>query len=464
MQVAEYMLEHPNTAVLLKPGMRKTSITLAVIDALKGAKRANCAVVIAPRRVVHNVWPAEVRKWEEFKHLKVAICHGRHKEEAVRTKADLYVMTFEGFEWFAQKGHIARIKPKILVIDELSKYKHHSSKRSKTLKPYVPTFAYRYGLTGSVAANSLENVFGEMLVVDHGRTFGPYFTKFREEYFYPSGYGGHTWLPQKGAEKRIHAAMKGVAISLKPNDYIKIPKLVINDLKYELEPEVRKTYDEMEMAMLTYIAEHRVVAVNDAVASGKCRQIVSGAVYQVDKNVRSAKREVLEIHSEKFEILDEVLEELNGAPLAVVYEFEHELDRARVRYGKDLPAIHGGATDRMVTQIVDRWNRGEITHLWIQPQSGGHGLNMQEMSPEDIFGFTLPWDFEMFEQVIDRFRRSGNKAKHVRLHRPIAIRTVEERVMSVLGTKGATQERMMDALEFLMDEKGVKRLPSSRRK
>jgi len=200
--------------------------------------------------------------------------------------------------------------------------------------------------------------------------------------------------------------------------------------------------------------------VNNAVSGQKCRQIVSGAIYVDDPLVqgRTQTRKTVLIHDAKFELLDEMLEELNGKPLMVVFEFKHELERAQKRYNTksyDLAHIDGSTTDKQTDQVINRWNRGLLDMVWVQPQSAAHGLNMQEMSPEDIFGFTFPWDYELYDQVIHRIWRSGNNAPQVRVHRPAAIDTVEERVLQVLGIKGGTQNRMTDALLLMAEERGI---------
>ena len=64
------------SAMLLDPGMGKTSIALAAVCVLQAHKQIEAALVIAPIRPMTLTWPNEVKKWDQFKHLRVSIIHG----------------------------------------------------------------------------------------------------------------------------------------------------------------------------------------------------------------------------------------------------------------------------------------------------------------------------------------------------------------------------------------------------
>ncbi len=445
--VVKFLVNNPFAAVLLEPGMRKTSITLAAFNSLLKAGEAEKAVVLAPRRVCHRVWPKEVEKWQQFAHLRVAVCHGSKKDRAAREDADLYVMTYEGWSWFVKSGHFARIKPDTLIVDELSKYKRFTTERHKALRPYLSHFKTRWGLTGSFTPKSLLDVFGQMYVVAKEQPFGQWFTRFRDELFLSTGYGGYTWVPKAGTKETIQARIEPYAVSLKAEDYIQLPQLVIDDREFELEKDVRNKYLEMEKEFLTFVMEERITAPNAAAAKNKCRQMCSGAMYM--------NGETHLIHAEKLDILDELLEELQGEPLLCIYEFKFEVDMVLAKYGKDVPVLGGGMTDKQADAFIDAWNRNEYPLALIQPSAGGHGLNMQEGNCRHIYGMTLPWDYELYDQVLRRVWRSGNTNERVFLHRALAADTVEEDVMKSLHKKEVTQDDFVQAFKLRVRARGL---------
>lgn len=459
-------------------GVGKTSITLKVLDHLIRSGQVRRALIIAPLRPAQLVWPQEKDKWDDFRHMDVALLHGPKKDAVLAERHAVDVVNPEGVEWLFRIQEVRKLvkvrdaatglvieKTKVflkhdmrwardlgydaLVVDEVTMYKSSTSRRFKALKPLLPIFARRYGLTATPATNGLMDLFGQVYVVDQGRTFGQYITGFRKEYFDSTGYGGYTYELQPDGEKRIHKALKPIVKRLDNAEYLaSLPELVNQRIDVELPDKARKVYAEMEKLFLTAIDERAFVAANAAVASGKCRQIASGALYQqFEEGEERRKRSEAwtPIHSEKMAALEEIVEGLQGKPLLVAYEFGHELERMRKLFGKDLPVIAGGTTFKQAKAIEAAWNRGELPILAGQPSAMGHGLNMQEACCH-IAWTTLPWDLAMFDQLVGRVRRQGNPHKRIFNHMLVAKGTIEEAVLEALDLKGSVQARLLAAL------------------
>src|SRR5690606_11872696 len=114
-------------------------------------------------------------------------------------------------------------------------FKNYASDRFKALKLVLPTFARRWGLTGSPAANGLEDLFGQMYVLDQGRSLGQYITHYRREYFLPHP-NGFAYVLQQGAEERIYERIRPVVVRMAAEDYLELPQLVVNDIWVDLPP------------------------------------------------------------------------------------------------------------------------------------------------------------------------------------------------------------------------------------
>jgi SNF2 family DNA or RNA helicase len=126
----------------------------------------------------------------------------------------------------------------MLFVDESSKFKHTNTQRFKILRPMLEKFKRRVILTGSPAANSLMDLFGQAYIMDRGATFGPYVTRFRNEYFYQTGYGGYDWQLKAGSEERIHEALAPRVLRMSAKDYLKLPPRIENDIVIDLPPDV----------------------------------------------------------------------------------------------------------------------------------------------------------------------------------------------------------------------------------
>lgn len=333
-----------------------------------------------------------------------------------------------------------------VLVHNCSRVKHTNTGAYKMLKQVGPTFSRRWGLTGSPASNGLHDLFGQITLIDGGRSFGHYITHYRNRYFlpHPSGFG---WRIREGADKEIYERIRPVALRLDAADYISMPLLVNRKLEFDLPADVRKLYTQVEDEMYAEIDAGKVVASNAAAASSKCRQIVDGGVYlDNEPDSDDDRRKWQNLHTERVEVLAELISELQGEPILVAYEFKHSLDRLLLRFGKDTPYIGGGVSSKRAEEIVQFWNRGEIPLLLAHPRAAGHGLNLQNAGAQ-ICWHSMTFDLELYMQFIARVHRQGQKAKRVFCHHIIAKKTIDETIYWALQAKDKTQTALLDALK-----------------
>ena len=438
MQAMEMMVTMGACGLFLDPGLGKTSITLGAFDILKKQGYVNRMLVIAPMRVCYNVWPAEAKKWEQFGHLKVVILHGKDKEARLNDSADIYVINPEGLPWLAERGRLKRISPEMLVVDESTKFKRPSSKRFKLLKSLLSQFSRRYILTGTPTAQGLEDLFGQIFILDGGAALGAYITHYRRKYFYQTGFGGYTYELRDGAANEIAQKIAGFTLRLKAEDYLQLPELVYNEVVVDLPEDVRKQYKELEREFIAVIQEEEITAPTAAAVSTKLRQLVNGGVYTED-------RDVVEVHTAKVDALTELHEQLGKAPLLVMYQFKHDITRIREAFG-DVPYIGSGVSNTLAEHLCRGFNDGTIPILLAHPASVGHGLNLQGFSNHIAF-FGLPWDYELREQAIRRVYRQGNPNTHVFVHDIVAKQTIDQQVAKALNRKEGNQASFLQALK-----------------
>lgn len=461
----EFLLKNGGAGLFLDPGLGKTSIALGAVRLLLKERQIKRVLIVAPLRVAHLVWPAEVAKWAEFSHLRVVVLHGKHKDELIKQDADIYVINPDGLEWLMAGGKFAKIlHPDALIIDESSQFKNMKTKRYRLLKKYLPKFRRRWILTGTPAPNGLLDLFGQVFIMDQGHAFGPYISRYRATYFSPSAKITKTvmsangeeiekklvvgWEPQPGAEEMIYEKLAPYVLRIDAKDHIEIPEIVEHDLWIDLPPDARRIYDQLEEEMVSMVGDQMVTAVSAASVSIKCRQIASGGIYkqyEVEELDRPRNREVIDIHDEKTQVVVDLVEELQGKPLLVAYEFGHDLARLQRAFGKDLPYIGGGTSPKTSAAIEKAWNEGSIPLLAGHPRSMGHGLNFQK-SGNRILWYTPTWDAELYEQLNRRLARQGSKHGHIIVGRVGARNTVDVAVLRACGSKIKKQNALLNAL------------------
>lgn len=462
----QWILEHPAAGLFLDPGLRKTSITLGAFRLLRKAGMVRRMLVVAPIRVAYNVWPAEIEKWLQFEDLNVVVLHGKDKSDELldNEDVDVYVINPEGLDWLLgrpgkRKGEILpnnerfkRLDCQMFVLDESSKFKNTQTKRFKLLRPFLPKFLRRVILTGSPAPKNYLDLFGQVYIMDQGASLGQYITHYRNKYFDPSGFGGFDWKLRDGSKELIQKAIKPYVLRLEAEDHILIPKLVENDILVDLPPQARAIYDDMEDELVAIMedAEALISAPTASAARGKCAQIAGGAVYKNKEGIEvRGKMDFITVHDAKLEALEEFLNERQGQPTLVFFWYQHELIRIREYLGKkfgDLPCL-SEASPKQGKLMEQAWNRNEIGVLLAQAGAVSHGLNMQEGNSQHVLWYTLPDDFDIYDQAIRRLRRSGNTASHVFSHRLLARKTVDVAKIKMLASKGANQKDFLDAMK-----------------
>lgn len=181
----DYIETHPVSAVLLDMGLGKTVISLtAIADLLFDSFMAHRILVIAPLRVARDTWPAELKKWTHLKHLTFAVAVGTPAERkaAVLAGADITIINRENVQWLIEDSGLA-FDFDTVVIDELSSFKNHQSKRFKALLKVRPRVKRIIGLTGTPSSNGLMDLWAEFRLLDMGQRLGRFITQYRNNYF-----------------------------------------------------------------------------------------------------------------------------------------------------------------------------------------------------------------------------------------------------------------------------------------
>lgn len=421
-------------AVFLECGLGKSVITLTAIKHLIASGEVRRVLVVAPLRVAKNTWKDEIAKWDHLKGLTYAIAIGSVSERisALLAAADITIINRENVEWLIEKSGV-EFDYDMVVIDELSSFKSHSAKRFKALlwaRPYVSRIV---GLTGTPSSNGLMDLWAEFRLLDMGERLGRYITRYRTNYFTPDKRNQQivfSYKPLPGAEERIYEKISDITISMRAKDYLKLPALVMNTVKVEMDEKASAIYKQLKSDMIVDIHSTEIDAVNAAALSNKLIQMANGAVY-------GEERKVLHIHDEKLNALEDLIESANGKPVLVAYWFKHDLERIKARFPE--------AREIKSSEDIYSWNQRKISVGLIHPASAGHGLNLQA-GGSTLIWFGLTWSLELYEQTIGRLLRHG-QTETVVVHHIVTGGTLDERILKSIAKKEKTQDALIDAVK-----------------
>lgn len=437
----QFVLDNAAAGLLLDMGMGKTVISLTAADKLLNDYFAvRKVLVIAPLKPARETWLPEIGKWNHLKHLKPSLVIGSQTDRiaALKREADIYIINRENVVWLVE--HYKSKWPfDMVIIDELSSFKSSKAQRFRALKKVRKYITRIVGLTGTPSPNGLLDLWPEMYLLDEGKALGRTLTSYRDTYFLPDKRNAVTvfsWKPKEGAETEIYEKLSELCISMKSSEYLQLPERLLLRREFELSESARRLYKQLERDTLLPFADGDIDAPTAAVLTNKLMQAAGGAAYNENGKVR-------ELHNDKLEALDTLIEEANGQPVLVFYAYKHERDRIMARYPE--------AVDIKEDTAVTRWNKGEIPILLAHPASAGHGLNLQAGGHIAIW-YGLPTSLELFQQANKRLHRPGQK-ETVLIHVILMKDTYDYKVLDdILTPKEARQNSLIEALKARITE------------
>lgn len=437
----DFIIRTPYAAVILDMGMGKTATTLSAINELMFDRyEVSKVLVIAPLRVANTVWSDEIEQWEELRHLRYAKIVGTPKQRraALEQDADIYIVNREILPWLVQQCS-PYFKWDMVVIDELSSFKSWQSKRFKTFMAMRPYMKRVVGLTGTPSSNGLMDLFAEFKVIDSGERLGRFIGEYRSRYFDEGRRNGnivYEYIPMDYAECQIYDKIDDITISMKAMDYLDMPELISTKKVVHLTDKETDNYKRFKKDyVLSDLEDGEVTAANAASLSNKLVQMANGAVYSDD-------HQVVSLHDQKLDTLEDIIEAANGEPVLVAYWFKHDLQRIEERLAK----LKVQGTVLKTEQDIREWNKGNIRVGLLHPASAGHGLNLQK-GGHHLVWFGLTWSLELYQQTNARLWRQGQQAETVVIQHIVTEGTIDEEILKALENKDAQQSRLIEAVK-----------------
>jgi len=483
-ECVEHLKDNPYSALFIDVGLGKSVISLTLLaDLLKEGWRGR-ALVVAPLRVARATWPEEIKEWKQAAGIEYTLIRAEDSDDDIRAiykehydrfyaaerrvgerpnvaarnasrkaapfrqaakeakrrrltlqDTELHIINVEQLVWLVefweQHGRLTG-EPwpyDVIFLDESSKFKDASTARWKALNKARSQTKRLHQLTASPASEHYEGLFAQMFLLDRGKRLGRSMHSYHANHFFKIK-DAHKWKLRTGREKKIAAKIADLCKVVKladVRDYVKVEDWVPIKRRIALPSDIRQRYQDFERNFILELDDQVIEAMNAGALFNKLLQLSAGAVYDAEKNV-------IAVHDEKIEDLKELVEELGDTPLMVTYWFKSTLARLKKAF-PDAVVMDKDA------KCKDAWNAGKIKMLLVHPASAGHGLNLQKGPGHDIAIFDPFYSRELYEQVIGRLSRQGQK-QLVRVWQMTCIDTYDELVYECLEDKHQGQERL----------------------
>lgn len=483
---AQDMIESvPGCGLWIEPGGGKTVATWTGVANLDMP-----TIIVGPKLVAQEVWTREVAKWSHLCHIPVyhitaadfgyyrrvttsAVLEGQAREirRDRMTDDDRFFLfaaevTVDTNEVVprdakaAKRGILDRPERvhvisrdhfynlvkllgddwpyRLMIGDESTTWKNYESQRSRAVQ-YLQEQGFLERivlLSGTPSPRGLENLWAQMLLIDQGVRLGKEIGKFRKRFLVPDKrqYGGHrifSWKPKPGAIDEVTGLISDVCLSVRADVWRKNEPPRTVERIVQLPDDAMEIYRTMERDAVIELAGQTINAAQAAAVGNKLLQISSGIVFDESKKAHI-------IHDAKLDMLEELIEELDGEPLLILYWYTPNLARLKARFGAKLSTTK-------TKGFLDKFGRGELPLLALQPGSAGHGLDGLQFGCHHVAVFDINHDWELYKQAVDRIDRSG-QTYQVTVHQLITAGTLDRYVARVLAERGSDQGKVMDAI------------------
>lgn len=457
-RAVDFVKSIPCAGLFLDMGLGKTVSFLTALKDMFDEKKIKRVLLVAPLRPAQGVWRQEAKKWAHLRGMTFKLIMGDERARllALNSNAQIHIVNVEQLHWLL---HTLKAKHKkkgdwpydVLLIDESSMFKTPAAKtRFGVLRWHVKKFKRRYIATGTPAPKSLLDLWAQIYILDEGKRLGAQVDRYRSRFFSPSGYMGYGYTPDEGAEEKITELISDIILTMRAEDWLELPETLEEVVWVDLPPKARKLYNDLERDMFIELSTGSTEALSAASLSSKCWQMANGKIYLDDAK---GERITHITHDEKIKALKEVIDGVSGNVL-VAYWFKPDLEQLVKAFPK-APNITGVKGKRF-DQLQDEWNAGKHPVMFVHPQSGGHGLNLQGGGNVLVF-YSMLWGREAYAQVKERIgaSRQVGLRDHV-MYKYIAARDTVDEVMLAVQRERQTNERRM--IKLLKDYREAQEL------
>lgn len=453
-------------ALFVDLGLGKTVMAgTAAVDRI-AAGLVNKVLIVGPKRVAKVGWPSEFEEWSHLCFWKMSVIDGnaKERERAAKTDCHFYTISVDNLAWLC-----TMFKTKwpfdMVILDESSLFKSHTSQRFKLLRRCRPYINYMVELTATPAAEGYMGIFSQVYLLDEGERFGTTITGYQENYFIQNRYN-YKFKLRPGSEEEIIRKISDICLVMKAEDYLDLEMPTLIPVPVELDDVSAERYREMEEeSLIEYMPDDfdpdleepiTIEAEQAASLQAKLLQMASGFIYDTkivgitsdDKVIKQ--KDAYRFHDLKFDALEELLSTtLADKNVFIAYHFKPTLARLQERF-----ASKGLVVMDSEGKAIKKWNDGKIKLLAAHPQSAGHGLNLQHGGHVIVY-IDNPWSLERFLQFNGRLARQGQKHPVTIYQMKAMIRhpktndlidTVDGTVIEALNTKGDVQDAFFDML------------------
>jgi SNF2 family DNA or RNA helicase len=435
---AKFKIANPRCYDFSDLGTGKTLSSLWPADFLIINEKVRRVLIITPLSTMHAVWAREI--FSNFPHRRYGIAHGsrEHRAHVIKSNVEFVIINHDGI--VIMEEEIIKAKFDIIITDELTAFKKHTTNRSKALQRIQKSARGHWGLTGAPTPNGPVEAYGQAKCVNPSNPNVPkYFKQFQNSV--EQQVGPFVWIAKPDAANIVNNMLQP-AIRFKRDDCLDLPECQYEETVVEFTEQQKKVYAKMKDDLLVEYHSGEITAVNAAVKAMKLLQIAAGSVKDDQGNVLH-----LDVSTREDELW-RIFEETGKTKLVVFCAFRASIDRLQdflTKKGAKVGVINGDVPHANRGRLIDAFQNSDLEILVIQPQSSAHGITLTKANV--IVWYSLVPSGEIYMQANGRITRAGQTRKQYIIH--LIGCKAEKNIMNILQGKGNTSQEVLALFESL---------------
>lgn len=431
-------------------GTGKTFAAVKCVEKLMAEKEIKRVLIVTLSGVIPG-WMDEFSKTQiDQSKIKILTGSGDNRLKLIH-QGEILITNHESLNMSHVVKGLMRFGADLLIIDEAHKEKTHNSKRTKAAIKLADQIERKILMSGTRVLNSLMDTWSQYRILDGGERLGARFSSFRDKFFFDLNAHWSNrpnyfpkYVPRPESYEAISDLIKDITITVKQEEFLKLPPLISKKYFVELTKDQRRIYSEMQNDLVAFLSSNSgdpIIAQQAIVKAAKLQQITSGFIKDANNNTHAVG------FPQKLIALEEILKEHSKDHKIIVWA-RFKFDFLQIRHlcqKLNIGAVeyHGEVKQELRETAVKAFQTNNQTRILIaNPQSAGTGLNLQ-VSDMSVF-YSRGFNLEHELQAIGRNRRSGSEI-HERIIKfdIVAKDTLDELIIQALVDKKKIDEELI---------------------
>lgn len=366
-------------------------------------------LITCPKSLVRSAWQEEFTTKLPGISIALAEAPESSRRAAFESSSDVVIVnhSYDAFKWMAKNESFLkkRMGKKALIInDESTAFKNPNSQTTKAAFKIAPLFIKRHCLSGTLAPNSVVELWAQAKLVDDGARLGKRYTAFRNLMQRSEQRGPFAkWVDKEDSLQIAYGLLADILIRHKFEDVmLHVPRMDHRVIYYDLPKKHRTIYDKLVKELYLEFSGKSISIVNAASLAAKLLQCASGAIYN-DPD-REEKSWTI-VDSGRYELIGDLVEERKHSIVFFLWKHQkQELIKQFEARGFSYDVIDGDVKSAEIRdETRKKMQKGELKVLLMHPKSGAHGLTLTKATTVIFASPTYQADW--YTQGAARIRR-----------------------------------------------------------